>query len=117
MSWNACLINKKFGSGRAQRHYIARDQDFQIICPLLQPYPGLGVVPMPIIDGAYRTIDVIADAALHDTRATQAQSRVIGIGALVSRTQVGDNARRGQWWRFFHFKLSVNLYRHLYQTA
>jgi len=56
---------------RAQRHHVVRGQRLKIIRPLLQPYPCLGVIAMPIIDGAYRTIDVIEDAVLHHARAAE----------------------------------------------
>lgn len=63
----------------------------------------LGVIAMPIIDRTYGTIDVIEDALLHNARATElrescsrraahAQPGMIGIGALVTRAHVGDNA-------------------------
>ena len=38
-------------------------------------------------------------------RAAHPQSRVIEIGALVTSTHVGDNARGEHWGRFFHFAI------------
>ena len=48
-------------------------------------------------------------------RAAHPQSQVIGIGALVSRTQVGDNATCEPWCQNLHFDCGVDLCRHLHQ--
>ena len=50
----------------------ARRGDFRhMLRPPIQPHARLGVVAMPVIDGAYRTIDVIEDAVLDDAWATE----------------------------------------------
>src|SRR5882672_10844165 len=54
-----------------QRDDVARSQRVHMIRPLLQPGPRLGVVAMLVVDGAYRTIDVVEDAVLHDARAAE----------------------------------------------
>mgnify|MGYP001588807223 CR=1 FL=1 len=54
-----------------EHDHIVPTQRVELVGPFLQPFTGLFVVTVPVVDRTDRAVDVIQDAILHDTRAAE----------------------------------------------